>query len=118
LYGLKEEQFSTESERLEILRAREKEIKEFLRNKDVRTKLDILQNIRYQLSMELNAYTIENGYIDKMTPKGTDLSCLKIDTDKYLFKEKIDIIKRIAFEVIKKERKKIEKNSANLTRNM
>ena len=113
LYPIKEEKFKNLAEKNAILQKTEQEIREYLRHKKINTKLNILQNLRYQLGLELNAYTIENEFIDRMTPKGEDLSFLKTDVDKYLFREKIDILKRIAFEVIAKERGKIRKTTKN-----
>ncbi|MBR6099150.1 hypothetical protein IKP85_05325 [bacterium] len=110
LYGLKEEQFTTAEEKFAILKTREKEIRKVLEHKKTETKLNILQNLRYQLGLELNAYTIENEYIDRMTPKGEDLSMVKTDVDKYLFRETIEIIEQIMREVIAKERAKIRRS--------
>ena len=115
LYPIKEESFSNAVEKDMLLQKREQEIREYLRNKKVRTKLNVLQNMRYQLGLELNAYSVENEFIDRMTPKGENLSFLKTDVDKYLFREKIDILKRITFEVIAKERKKMRKTILNNT---
>lgn len=109
LYPIKEEVFSSAAEKDLLLQKRENEIRAYLRYKDVRTKLNVLQNMRYQLGLELNAYSVENDFIDRMTPKGENLSFLKTDVDKYLFREKIGILKRVALEIIAKERAKTRK---------
>ena len=109
MYGGDYEKFSNEQDKVEILRHRTQEIKKFLKGKPVSVKLGIIQNIRYQLGLELNAYTIENEYIDRMTPAGLDLSEIKTQTDRYLFKEKIEILLNMAFEIIRKERGKLRK---------
>lgn len=110
LYPIDYEVFTTQAEKTEILKSHREEILKFVRGKSLEEKLDILQNLRYQLGMELNAYQLENEFIDKMTPKGEDLSSLKVQVDKYLFKEKIDILKELTFNIIKKERNKIRIN--------
>lgn len=116
MYGKDYEKFSTEAEKVNVLETRKQDLLNFLRGKSAEEKLDIIQNLRYHLQLELNAYTVENGYIDRMTPKGENFSNLKCDTDKFLFKEKIKMLKEVGFEIIKRERAKIHK-SVNKVKN-
>lgn len=113
-YGSDYEQFSNEAEKVNILNLRKQELLKLLRGRSAEEKIDVIQNIRYHLGLELNAYTVENGYIDRMTPKGADLSELKTDVDKYLFKEKIQMLKELAFDIIRKEREKLARKCNNI----
>lgn len=114
LYGDTYEKFSTEAEKNEILAKHKEKIKRLIAKQPIKEKIDILQNMRYQLWLELHAFTIENKYIEIMgKTKNVDTSELKTKVELYMFEEKIKMIKEIAFKLIKKERIK-HKNSLNI----
>ncbi len=110
LYGDSYEKFTNETEKRQVLARHKDSIKRFLAKRAPQEKIDILQNLRYQLWLELHAYTIENDYIEKMgKSNNVDTSSIKTKVDKYLFEEKINMIKELANKIIREERLKHKK---------
>lgn len=78
----------------------------FIKKLGIREKLDILQDMRYCLESEIYAYAVEKQTAERL--KNKNLSFLKdslYDMPKHaMFREKIEIVKEIASELIKSER--------------
>lgn len=106
-----------------ILKLLERKIKKLLRKHNISDKIDILQNLRYDLESERNAFTSQLKYAKELEKKGMIMTDDR-GTDfreEFIFDEKINLIKRIAYDLIKKERgksaakrAKIHSSKANL----
>ena len=77
-----------------------------LRGFSVKDKIDILQYIRYSLMSERNAFKDEYKTAKKIYKKRQPVfeDTLQDQTKEYMFDEKINLFKTMAFELIKKER--------------
>ncbi len=104
------EKYANEQDKDKILKRVEKDIKKvFDENMNASEKVSILQSMRYDLESELKAFTEELKYAKKMLEskrevlgcylKENNIACL-------MFPEKINLIKKIAFDIIRKERAK------------
>ena len=107
----KYEKFSDEQDKENILKRVRKDIKKvFDSEMNASEKVSIIQAMRYDLETELKAFTAEFKFAQKMlATKREILGCYIEDnyTDSLMFPEKIKLLKEIAFDIIKKERKKL-----------
>ena len=100
-----EEFFKTRKKKKELLELIKNKTKEFLENFDISDKLDYIQDMRYSLTSELNAYKTQYKIASKLKSKGFLVKPAPINYPKKgLFKEKIDLLKQLAKEYIKQER--------------
>ena len=92
-----------------------KETMKFLADKSVEEQIAHLQDMRYQLEQERHAYAEERKYAEILKSRGEKvLPCYLQDCDKlYLFTEKIEFLKSLAFKLIKKERMRLAKQYTN-----
>lgn len=78
----------------------------FIKKHGISEKLDILQDIRYCLESEINAFTVEKQTAEML--KNKNLPYIKdslYDMPKHaMFREKIEVVKEIASDLIKSER--------------
>lgn len=89
-----------------VMKLLERKIHKVLKGHSITDKIDILQNLRYNLESEKNAFASQLKYAKKLEDKGiimtddrgTDFS------EEFIFEDKINLIKRMAFEIIQKER--------------
>ncbi len=107
LYHL--EEFSNNAEKEKVLKQRKLDIEDWLKDKTPEEKIDCIQEVRYALLMEDNAYRTEKKYTDIMRRNNLKTSDYDKEIDKYLFKEKAELLKQMGFETIKKEREKLIK---------
>lgn len=84
----------------------EHKIRQFLRRMPTEDKVNFLQDTRYTLMMEEQAYHTQYKYAKKLNKKHLPVNDddLKKLNAKYMFAEKIELLKRLTFEIIKKER--------------
>lgn len=113
IYGYDYEHFTNEIEKQNVLKTHKKKVLKFLKGKSVSDKINIIQDLRNLLKLEIHAHDVENDIIERMAPKGIDLSEYQVDTPRYLFKEKIKMLEDIAFDLIQKERTKLRKAHTN-----
>ncbi len=112
----------SKTEKTQILKIVKRKLHKFLRRKPVEEKLDYIQDARYTLEMERQAYLTESKYAKKMIDAG-----IKINTDDaideydniFMFTEKIQLLKCMGVEIIQKERRKFaNKLAKNKLRNV
>ena len=94
-----------------ILKTIKYKIKKFLRGMPVEDKINYIQDARYFLMSEDNAYRIQYKYAKKLEKK--HINVLSEDLEKqnqqFMFKEKINLLTQLGFEIIQKERRKMAK---------
>ncbi len=102
---------SGRKEKAKILKHIEYKLKRFLRGLPAEDKINYIQDARYFLMSEDNAYRTQYKYAKKMEKRHINL--LEEDLEKqnkqFMFKEKIDLLTKMGFEIIQKERKKMAK---------
>ncbi len=112
----------SKTEKTQILKIVKRKLHKFLRRRPVEEKLDYIQDARYTLEMERQAYLTESKYAKKMIDAG-----IKINTDDaideydniFMFSEKIQLLKCMGVEIIQKERRKFaNKLAKNKLRNV
>ena len=98
----------TNADKREILKILEHKIKKFLRGINTSKKLDYIQDARYSLMMEEQAYRTQRKYAKKLHKKHLPIKDGELDDEISLqmLKEKIQLLKQIGFELIEKERGK------------
>ena len=96
------------TEKREILKILEYQIKNFLKGISTSKKLDYIQDARYSLMMEEQAYRTQRKYAKKLHKKHFPIKDGELDDEISLqmLKEKIKLLQQIGFELIKKERGK------------
>ena len=82
------------------------DIKKVLRGLKTEDKIDVLQNMRYNLISERNAFKEENKIAKKLYNKKQDVyeDTLENSSKEYMFDEKIQLFKKMIYELIKRER--------------
>lgn len=102
-------------EKIKVLKQIKHKILHFFRGLTVEEKINYIQDARYFLISEDNAYKTQYKYAKKMSKKHFPIS----DDDKerqngaFMFKEKIDLLTKLGFEIIQKERKKFARMPKN-----
>lgn len=83
----------------------------FLKGKSVSDKIAHLQDARYELEQEKDAYSEQLKYAKKLKEKGRPVQEEDlVDCDRiYLFTEKIQLLKEMIFDLISEERSKLAK---------
>lgn len=112
-----DEVFSSQKEKDAIIKTLKKKIQKFLKGFKPEEKIDYLQCMRYGLIFEKNAYQTENEIAKQFLQK-KDLSKYRRNVDncceEFMFPEKIELLKKMALEIISTER---NKHHARLKRN-
>ena len=92
-----------------LLNKIEYKFKSFLKDLPFIKKVDYIQDMRYELQSELNAYQVEHKYVKRLKRKRHEIlkSDLADGSKTLLLKEKIKLLNRIGNEYIKKERLKL-----------
>ena len=82
--------------------------KKFLRRLSIRQKMDYIQDMRYSLISEIEAYKRERNIAKDLKSKGFMIKDFDLENypQKNLFEEKIALLKNLAMEYITKERLK------------
>lgn len=105
------EKYSNESEKAKIIEERKEEVLNFLQGKPVEDKMDCIQDLRYSLETEQNAYREQLRFARKTQTKNIEVepNDLIEYEDKYLFTEKLQMLKEIGLDIVKKQRNKLQK---------
>lgn len=107
-----EEKFSSLEEIPAIISKRRNEVLKLLKGRKPEEKITILQNYRYYLQSEVNAYSNERmifGRIMEDNREYDEKSLNSADSSQYLFNEKIQMLKELCFEEIQKFRQDLVK---------
>ena len=101
------EDFKSEKNKKDILENVKIRTINFIKKLGINEKLDILQDIRYSLESEVQAYAKEKAYAQKLKDMGLSYKKDSLyDMPKHtLFREKIEVVNEILSDVIKTERK-------------
>ena len=94
-----------------ILKNIKYKIKKFLKGLPAEDKINYIQDARYFLMSEDNAYRTQYKYAKKLEKKHINLldEDLEKQNKQFMFKEKIDLLTKMGFEIIQKERRKMAK---------
>lgn len=100
------EEYHTEKQKQDILENVKIRTLNFIKKQNTESKLDFLQDMRYSLESEIQAYAKENETAKRLKDKGlTIIKDSLCDMPKHcMFKEKTDLLKEIIAEIIKTER--------------
>ena len=95
-------------EKQKIIKLLEYKIKKFLRGMSISEKMDYIQDARYSLIMEEQAYRTQLKYAKKLHKKHLPIKDGELDDEisLHMLKEKIKLITQIGFEIVEKERGK------------
>lgn len=102
------ENIDSKASRSAAIKKVEHKVRKFLRGMSAEDKVNCLQDMRYSLESENFAYLTQYKVAKKLKKKHINISeddLCKWHLD-FMFIEKINLLKRIAFEVIQKERNK------------
>jgi hypothetical protein len=104
------------ADKKEILQNLKYKIQKFLKGYSAEDKLDFIQDSRYTLMQEDNAYHTQSKYANKLYNKHHPISIdelVKPNKD-FMFSEKIQLLTDMGFEIIKEERGKLHAKQKNL----
>ena len=98
----------SKAEKHKIIKLLEHKIKKFLRGMNISEKMDYIQDARYSLIMEEQAYRTQRKYAKKFYKKHLPIKEYELDDEigLHMLKEKIQLLTRIGFELIETERGK------------
>jgi len=104
----KAEKYNTLQEKEDLLNKRKSEIKNWISGKKPDEKLDCIQEAKNYLEKELKAYKSEGTFHKKMKANGLEVQENQFEDEahEYLFEEKIELLKDLGKEIVKKERKR------------
>lgn len=99
-----------------FLKKLEYKLVKFLKRAPKGEKLNYIQDARYELIAEMQAYKTQLKYAKKLDKKHEKVYAGDLDdiNKVYLFKEKLKILKKVAKDTIKKERLNMEKRQRRL----
>lgn len=103
----------TDEDKLERLEEIKKSVLEFLKDKPVEHQINCVQDMRYSLETECNAYEDTSRFARKLYSRDYPVNSYDmVDVRKgYMFKEKIALLKQIGFDIIKAERERLAQRS-------
>lgn len=95
--------------KIDRLKSIEKKIWKFLNGKPVEDRINCIQDMRYSLETESNAFGDTAKYARKLRQRNYDIreDDLVDDRRDYMFAEKIALLKKIGFEIIQAERERM-----------
>lgn len=95
-------------EKSKIIRTLRYKIHKFLKNMSAEDKINYLQDTRYTLLMENQAYKTQRKYAKAMNKKHKEINDFDLFNENklHMLEEKIKLVTEMAFEIIKKERQK------------
>lgn len=104
------EDFEGKRDKQDILKQIKYDILKFFKGMKNNDKINYLQDIRYSLITENNAYYTQRKYAKKLKKKHFDINPHDLDkmNNSIMLNEKIDLIKKIAGSIIKKERSRLK----------
>jgi hypothetical protein len=96
-------------EKAKVIERCEQAVRKFLEPKTVEEQIYFIQDMRYEMITETNAYQMCRKYANRMLNKEIDTwdDDLQNRCGDYMFKEKAEMLKRIGFETIQKERARL-----------
>ena len=100
------ETYSSLQEKKDLIERRRSEVKHWIAGKTPREKIDCIQETKNMLEMELHAFNAEKVYADLMRTMGINVPKEEFnnEAEEYLLEEKIQMLKELGKEIIKKER--------------
>lgn len=109
----KREKFKNDNDKKKIIEELSQKVKKYLSGKTVDEKIDYIQNTRYFLQSELNAYTTDHIYAKRMKDAGykIDMSDYEGNVENFMLREKLVMLKEIGGDIINKARRKSKVNS-------
>lgn len=109
------EYIESKQDKKNILKLIKNKTRKFLRAKNISDKMDFIQDMRYSLKSEIESYKKQLNIAQRLKAKGILINDFdfKDMSKECLFEEKINLLKNLALEYIKKERLK---NSAHLNK--
>ena len=99
---------TSKAEKHKIIKLLEHKIKKFLRGMNISEKMDYIQDARYSLIMEEQAYRTQRKYAKKFHKKHLPINAYELEDEisLHMLKEKIQLLTRIGFELLETERGK------------
>ena len=99
---------TSKAEKHKIIKLLEHKIKKFLRGMNITEKMDYIQDARYSLIMEEQAYRTQRKYAKKFHKKHLPINAYELEDEisLHMLKEKIQLLTRIGFELLETERGK------------
>ena len=108
------EEFANAKDKRNIIKQLEYKIRKFLRRKSPNEKLDYIQDARYLLMLEDQAYKTQRKFAKQLKKKKKPVKDYDLNNENklHMFEEKIALLNKLGFEIIKKERGKHAKKVA------
>lgn len=102
------ELIESKRDKKDVLKIIKNKTKKFLRGLNISDKMDFIQDMRYSLITEIEAYKHERAIAGRLQSKGIKIKpfILRNYEKEGLFEEKINLLKTLAMEYITKERSK------------
>ena len=99
---------TSKADKRKIIKLLEHKIKKFLRGMNISEKMDYIQDARYSLLMEEQAYRTQRKYAKKFYKKHLPIKEYELDDEigLHMLKEKIQLLTRLGFELLDTERGK------------
>lgn len=99
---------TSKADKHKIIKLLEHKIKKFLRGMNISEKMDYIQDARYSLIMEEQAYRTQRKYAKIFYKKHLPIKEYELEDEisLHMLKEKIKLLTRIGFELVEKERGK------------
>ncbi|MBR6722044.1 hypothetical protein IKL64_01150 [bacterium] len=99
---------TSKADKRKIIKLLEHKIKKFLRGMNISEKMDYIQDARYSLIMEEQAYRTQRKYAKIFYKKHLPIKEYELEDEisLHMLKEKIQLLTRIGFELVEKERGK------------
>jgi hypothetical protein len=108
------------SEKKEILQSLKYKTQKFLKGYSVEDKIDFIQDSRYTLMLEDNAYKTQAKYANKLYKKRHPIPTIELvkENKDFMFSEKIQLLTEMGFEIIKEERGRLHAQQKKLLKNL
>ncbi|MCM1265329.1 MAG: hypothetical protein NC200_03935 [Candidatus Gastranaerophilales bacterium] len=105
------EKYNNETEKASIIEERRQDVLKLLKGKSVEDKIDLVQDLRYSLETEQNAYREQARFANKMFSEKREVNPhdLKEYEQSYMFEEKLQMLKEIGLDIVQSFRKKFAK---------
>ena len=99
---------TSKADKHKIIKLLEHKIKKFLRGMNISEKMDYIQDARYSLIMEEQAYRTQRKYAKKFHKKHLTINEYELEDEirLHMLKEKIQLLTRLGFELLETERGK------------
>ena len=99
---------TSKADKHKIIKLLEHKIKKFLRGMNISEKMDYIQDARYSIIMEEQAYRTQRKYAKKFHKKHLPINEYELEDEirLHMLKEKIQLLTRLGFELLETERGK------------